>query len=71
MRTNRTSETRRKSTRSTWAVLDRFHTSTSWITPTPTAATNATVRFTMAPTMAAVRASSRSSGLSTWVSEEV
>ena len=37
------------------------------MTPTPMAATKATVRLTMAPTMAAVRASSSSSGLSTSV----
>ncbi len=71
MRTSRTADTMKKRTRSTWAVLDRFHTSTSWITPTPTAATKATVRLTMAPTMAAVSASSSSSGLSTWVRDDV
>ena len=51
------------------AVLWKFHTRISWMTPTPMAATKATVRLTMAPTMAAVRARSRSSGLSTSVSE--
>ena len=71
MRTSKTADTMRKRIRSTWAVLERFHTSTSWITPTPTAATKATVRLTMAPTMAAVSASSSSSGLSTWVSDDV
>ena len=60
-----------KRTRSTWAVLARFHTRTSCTTPTPIAATNATARLVIAPIMAAVRASSSSSGLSTSVSEEV
>ena len=71
IRTSSTTSTRAKSTRSTWAVLDRFQTRISWITPTPMAATKATVRLTMAPTMAAVRASSSSSGLSTSVSDDV
>ena len=71
MRTSRTRITRANRTRSTWAVLDRFHTRISWITPTPMAATKATVRLTMAPTMAAVRASNSSSGLSTSVSDDV
>ena len=71
MRTSSTSSTMANSTRSTWAVLDRFHTRISWITPTPMAAMNATVRLTMAPTMAAVSANSSSSGLSTSVSDDV
>ncbi len=52
-------------------MLCRFQTRISWITPTPMAETNATVRFTMAPTMAAVSARSSSSGLRTSVSEDV
>ena len=60
-----------KSTRSTWAVLERFHTRISWITPSAMAATNAAVRLTIAPTNAAVRASRSSSGLSTSVNDEV
>ncbi len=71
MRINSTTSTRAKSSRSTWAVLDRFHTRISWMTPTPMAATKATVRLTMAPTMAAVSANNSSSGLSTSVSDEV
>ena len=71
MRTSRTTMTMTKRIRSTWLVLLRFHTRISWMTPTPMAATKATVRLTMAPTMAAVRASRRSSGLSTSVSCEV
>ena len=71
IRTSSTTMTMTKRTRSTWAVLDRFHTRISWITPTPMAATKAAVRLTMAPTNAAVRANRSSSGLSTSVNDEV